>query len=439
MKLTWRVLLTFCGCILWLSLFTVAASAALPAQQVFTSVIYHHPDQRNPALIEDAGGVIWQPASYSEFRYFHATGYGGIQLASVYADNTVFNQLGVRVGQIDLEAWSGTGETVSPVRSRYSSVDPFQFHGGIDQRYQHSGFALSSGLAANVRASLAVAAIRSPGLQDRTVRSFGISHRNFALDYIQVARASRLVGSAMSVSGVFRGHRLEYDVLQQDNGATWQALGYSRYRRGINYRIQLQAASNPLYTEKNQTRLMFSLSFRTGPGLRAVQQDGDEPEDEAASKNNYLIGGALVGAALALSSGDSNTDQAQRFNGQHGAAFDVLNRINPTSVAQNLEYGGYVYRNPDGSYSSTQPVRGTPSSVLIPPISQIVPGSSVARAAYHTHAGPDPRFDNENFSPADISVDIAFGLDGYLGTPAGAFKFHDISAGSITTLGKIAN
>ena len=112
---------------------------------------------------------------------------------------------------------------------------------------------------------------------------------------------------------------------------------------------------------------------------------------------------------------------------------------NEPQTAQNLEYGGYVYRNPDGSYSSTKPVRGTPSSVLIPPISQIVPGSSVARAAYHTHAGPDPRFDNENFSPADISVNIAFGLDGYLGTPAGAFKFHDISAGSITTLGKIAN
>ena len=122
---------------------------------------------------------------------------------------------------------------------------------------------------------------------------------------------------------------------------------------------------------------MFSLGFRTGGSrLNAAAESTQSSGDEGVNNNNYLIGGALVGGGVVLSSGNSDTDEAQRHSGQHGAAFDVLNRINPKSVAQNLEYGGYVYRNPDGSYSSTKPVKGTPTSVLIPPISQIVPGNA---------------------------------------------------------------
>ncbi|NKB63209.1 MAG: DUF4329 domain-containing protein [Gammaproteobacteria bacterium] len=65
-------------------------------------------------------------------------------------------------------------------------------------------------------------------------------------------------------------------------------------------------------------------------------------------------------------------------------------------------------------------------------------GSS-GTTSYHTHAGPDPRYDSENFSEQDLLSDREFALDGYLGTPGGQFKYHNYITGAITTLGTIAN
>ena len=139
------------------------------------------------------------------------------------------------------------------------------------------------------------------------------------------------------------------------------------------------------------------------------------------------------------SSSGNGDGQAGGFAGQHNAARNVLNAVNPASVRQNREYGGWIYRSPDGSFAATTPVRGELASVNIGNPRTAVPASTVATASYHTHGGPDPRFDNEHFSPQDITVDTALNVDGYLGTPAGSFQFHNYRDGSITTLGRIAN
>lgn len=108
-----------------------------------------------------------------------------------------------------------------------------------------------------------------------------------------------------------------------------------------------------------------------------------------------------------------------QFTSPGEAAGDVLNYINPTSIGQNLEYGGHIIQNPNGSYSATTPIVGGPAGVNIgmPP-----PGSA---ASYHTHGGYDPRYDNEHFSPADILYNAFNGIPGYLGTPGGSYQTNN--------------
>jgi hypothetical protein len=144
-----------------------------------------------------------------------------------------------------------------------------------------------------------------------------------------------------------------------------------------------------------------------------------------------------VAAALALSSGSDSQDNSPRSAEQHEAARRVLNSINPVSVRLNREHGGWIYQTPDGRFTSTNPVIGGIASVNIP--LNLIPAGGVPKASYHTHAAADPRFLNEQFSPADFSSDNAFGVDGYLGTPAGNFLFHQSGSNDAIRLGSIAN
>lgn len=115
----------------------------------------------------------------------------------------------------------------------------------------------------------------------------------------------------------------------------------------------------------------------------------------------------------------SGLKPGDQFPSMGEAAGDVLNYINPTSISQNREYGGYIVKNPNGSYSATNPLRGGPAGVNVGPVPT---GGS---ASYHTHGGYDPRYDNENFSPVDIWGDAMSGIPGFLGTPGGAFIMNN--------------
>ena len=100
------------------------------------------------------------------------------------------------------------------------------------------------------------------------------------------------------------------------------------------------------------------------------------------------------------------------------AAGDAINYINPISIGQNTEHGGYVAKNPDGSYSATNPVSGGTAGVSLgsPPFGTV--------GNYHTHGAHDPRFNSEVFSIGDIVGDILSGQTGYLGTPGGSIQRH---------------
>lgn len=102
------------------------------------------------------------------------------------------------------------------------------------------------------------------------------------------------------------------------------------------------------------------------------------------------------------------------------------------------EYGGWMYRNPNGTYSYTAPVAGGAAGVQINQFNPI-PAGATAAGDYHTHGAYDPAFNgqginpgqpgynwhndgNEVFSPADMATNEAEGpngLPGFLGTPQG--------------------
>jgi type VI secretion system VgrG family protein len=137
------------------------------------------------------------------------------------------------------------------------------------------------------------------------------------------------------------------------------------------------------------------------------------------------------------------------YGSQDEAARAGLASANPTSIGDNREYGGLIYKDPaTGAYYSTNPRPGTgasfdPSKVTTPPGSTTV-------GDYHTHGdystvGADGNpvradksqdgYNSDNFSGTDkrgIASDGAGtpGYAGYLGTPSGGFRKYDPSSGN---------
>jgi hypothetical protein len=381
------------------------------------------------------------PVSYNEFNFNRRISTGEIHLASASNDEDTLSQIGLSLGGVRLDAFTGSGKSTLKIRNQYASVDPYLFHGGTNLPYDYNGFTLTSSSKNRLQLSFSDARIVSAGLQDRTVHSLGIATKNTKLTIMEVYRGDSRAGSVLSLSVNYRGHRLALDYLSQANGANYQGLNYARRYKGVNYRIAVQHTENPLYIIKNENRVVFSMDFRFGrrnSRFSANEEEQTQPQKQEKKANKAILAGGIIGAGIAISSGSSSSDSSPRFTAQTAVARAVLNDINPVSIAQKREFGGFVFRNADGSFGNTAPIRGQAASVALPNPSSAAPVGAVTTATYHTHAAFDPRFDNENFSPTDIASDNFFGLDGYLGTPAGAFKFHLTGTDAVVTLGTIS-
>ena len=160
-----------------------------------------------------------------------------------------------------------------------------------------------------------------------------------------------------------------------------------------------------------------------------------EPETESASGPGNRAG------TLGPHANTENTVSKQNtFKTQQDAVTEVSNNINPVSTAENIEYGGMIYKNSDGTYSYTEPVKGTVGGVNPGGPSAVPPGAT-ATAYYHTHGAHDPEYDSENFSGADGDIGYAdyYKIDGYVATPNGSLKQYDYKTGKIETIGKVKN
>ena len=110
-----------------------------------------------------------------------------------------------------------------------------------------------------------------------------------------------------------------------------------------------------------------------------------------------------------------------------------------------MEYGGYIYKNSDGTYGYTTPLPGTEAGFDLSSANHLVPKDSIIVGAYHTHADysvydpadptkiirtSDPTlddFNSDHFSQQDLRVftyqaGTNSNYRGYLGTPNGTFR-----------------
>lgn len=119
------------------------------------------------------------------------------------------------------------------------------------------------------------------------------------------------------------------------------------------------------------------------------------------------------------------------------AAVDQMQQHNPTSVKQNLEHGGWIKKNPDGSFSAQPAVVGTPAG-----LSNIPAKGPDDVAWWHTHAATDPALitpagnGNEVFSgnTGDKGFSKANNAPGYLATPTGVIRRYDPATDTVTDL-----
>lgn len=120
------------------------------------------------------------------------------------------------------------------------------------------------------------------------------------------------------------------------------------------------------------------------------------------------------------------------YRTQHDAARAALNQYNLSSIMENLEYGGMIYRRRDSSYSYTPANIGKPDEMAIV---RTCPTNTTPVAYYHTHAGYDPIYDSEQFSPTDLELD-SIGLDAYVATPNSNVKHASRATRRISSIGK---
>lgn len=104
------------------------------------------------------------------------------------------------------------------------------------------------------------------------------------------------------------------------------------------------------------------------------------------------------------------------YSSQEQAGIQAIKDINPTSIKQDHEYFGFVYKNGSG-YSYTSPLKTpTKDGGCVS-----CPNGTIANATYHTHGGAKkPGY--EYFSTEDLSTAAKSGLNSYLGTPSGSIQ-----------------
>ena len=280
----------------------------------------------------------------------------------------------------------------------------------------------------------------------------GFRYRGFSGDYALTRRNGVTIGQELSLRVNKGRYSLAYSQIRDINDHALHSLG-GHYASAANRRVEfrLESGISP-FTGVSDQRFLLRYSGSIGKPIRLAadgkpsetQPDGQRGEQakdgdnvvrqQRSYKKHLIIAGSIIGGAVALASSSGNADAEQGgFADQHEAARGILNEINPKSVRENREYGGWIVRSGDSTYGYTSPRTGDIDSVSL----GAKPGN--ATATYHTHGSADPRYDNEHFSPQDKRSDDIFGVDGYLATPSGAFLFYDYRSRDVTRLGTVAH
>jgi len=361
----------------------------------------------------------------------------GVQAIAGFTGDQQLLLSGIHGSSFSVSGFWGEGEglpSLSPGLS-YTERDAGLFHADYQRPARYTGAALDF-VKTGIQFTAGVSQVESPELSDRISWFTGATMEQIALQFFRVERPDAVAAHSLGIQfrlplGVLSGSYAHATKGTAAGAVRWQVPLSRRLHLGL----ELRDGRSTRFGEGTYQRWIINITDSGSRSTALSAKEGGSSAPEIAT--TALLAAGAVGIALVATSGSDDTDDQLRFSSQHEAARNVLNAINPTSVAQNLEYGGWVYRNADRTFSATEPIKGTVDRVNIGSPTNVPSG--YATASYHTHAAYDPRFNSENFSTLDITMNNNWGVDGYLGTPAGYYKYHHYLTGVISTLGTIAN
>ena len=114
-------------------------------------------------------------------------------------------------------------------------------------------------------------------------------------------------------------------------------------------------------------------------------------------------------------------------SGQSAEELDLIKAVftdlNPVSIAENVEYCGYIGLDSSGNLVASPPTRGDEASCLADDPVNI----AVITTSYHTHGAYSPDYYNELPSGDDMEGDEAEGVDGWVATPGVRLWYNDIA------------
>jgi len=341
---------------------------------------------------------------------------------------------------------SGNAESYIRDAGQYTDVYRYGLHGGNNVGFSFYGSAVDQKLNDKINAQFGFTKLSSDsgGLENRGSQYFQLASDNSYGRFSLLERGIKKMGYAVEAGHKLGNHNILIQHIKTTSGKELYRLkNHYALNHATDMVLDLSNVRDDKHYDQSRYSGLVSIAHRINAkptlysSLKTEHHMANRQKRVSTFKSTALvIGAGAVAVAAISSSGSDDTDNSSRFVSERDAAFDELNMINPVSVRENREHGGWVYRNKDNTYGSTTPVAGTVASVFLPSPSSVLPSGSQLTASYHTHGGPDPRYDNENFSPTDISSDVRLNIGGYLGTPGGAFKYH--FNGNVRTLGTIA-
>lgn len=284
----------------------------------------------------------------------------------------------------------------------------------------------------NLELTGGIARIDLTGRANAAVLETGFTTPHWSARLAQIQRKRDLLGHQIQAGWQTHRASISYAGFSDTGGHAVHAIQLAR-AAGKNSAagLSLQSGVSPL-TGLADHRMMFQWVYAPHVGR------GDAPalafENGALNfMKNMLIAGGIIAGAVAIASSSGKADGAEGgFTSTRDAARAALNKVNPSSVRENREYGGWVYQAKGDSYSYTPAQSGTIDKV------SLGPKPNAAQASYHTHGAPNSGYDGEHFSSSDIRSDNQQGVDGYLGTPLGKFLYYNRSSGQISQVGTIA-
>ncbi len=386
----------------------------------------------------------------SKLEYHQKQGDSQWHLALSNTNDEFHGVVGYTLNSFTVSAMAGNAKAFLRDAGTLHNIDRFGFHGGNNQAFSFTGGAIDHQFSDSTHLQFGFARLDSDvtGLDTRGARYAELSSGPVFTRYTQLNRGSTQIGYAIDAGLAYGDAEFAVQSMSTENNKQLLRLrSLYHLSNATELMFDIGHIDNPLHYDQGQYNVMLSFRHifgKSGFTPLSVDKTSSDPilkDGKKAKKKRIkrpvLIGAGVVAGVAIASSGSDSQDNAQRSQSQDDAAFNVLNGINPRSVRENREYGGWIYRSQDNSYSSTSPVGGDNDSVLLPNPASVIPQGSKLTASYHTHAAFDPRYDNENFSPQDLNGDNRLGIDGYLATPGGYFKYHRGS--NIITLGRIAN